>query len=85
MDGATGNTFYDKRYDTERDIFTIYLVDKTLVMIYQNGTLYGVDCDEYRFECGKLLSYIKVTDPKGITYNFGLSGERIGYGNMRTE
>lgn len=85
MDGATQEIFSSTRYDTERDIFTIYLIDQTLTMIYKDGTLHGVDCGEYRFECGKLLSYIKVTDPKGITYNFGLSGERIGYGNMRTE
>lgn len=85
MDGATNKNFSTTRYDTERDIFTIYLIGKTLTMIYKDGTLHGVDCDEYKFECGNLLSYIKVTDLKGVIYNFGLSGEWIDYLNMRTE
>ncbi|MCM1076944.1 MAG: DUF6443 domain-containing protein [Bacteroides sp.] len=85
MEGATSRLLYTDRYDTEHDIYTIYLIDKTLTLIYKDGKLHGVDCNEYAVECDKFLSYIKVTDPKGNIYNFGTEGECIDYLNMRTE
>lgn len=72
-------------YDTQRDIFTVYLLNKTLTMVYVDGTLKGIDCDEYKVECGPRLSFIKVTDPSGVVYDFSLDGESVDQQAMRTE
>lgn len=85
MHGVTNEMLYTDFYDTEHDIFTIYLLDNTLTLVYDNGVFKGVNCDEYVIECGRLLSYISVTDPSGNIYKFGTSGEYIDYPNMRTE
>ena len=85
MSFAGTAAFHSDIYDTEHDIYTIYLIDKTLTMILKDGEFHGVNCDEYKVEGDKLLSYIKVTDPTGIIYNFGTSGEWVDYSNMRTE
>lgn len=82
---VTAKMFYSDYYDTEHDIYTVYLSDKTLTLILDKGVFKGVNCDEYIIECDSLLSYIKVTDPNGIIYNFGTSGEYVDYMNMRTE
>lgn len=66
-----------ERYDTEHDIFTFYLPDKTLTMVMENGKFVGVDCDEYKFENDTQLTYIRVTDPRGVKYIFDIDGECI--------
>ena len=82
---GAGSKGYPGYYDSEHDIYTIYLIDKTLTLIYKDGAFHGVDCDEYIIESGKELSYIKVTDPNGVIYDFSIDGEYIDYLNMRTE
>ena len=73
------------RFDTERDIFTLYLPDATLTMIKVGNRFYGPASSEYRVEGDKRLSYIEVTDPHGVIYNFATEGEYIGSTAMRTE
>ena len=68
---------YMDRFDTEHDIFTFYLPDKTLTMAFDKGKFVGVDCDEYKFENDAQLTYIHVTDPRGVKYVFDIDGECI--------
>lgn len=67
-----------KRYDSERDIFTIYLLDKTLTVIRNGEEFIGVACSEYRITGDEQLSYIKVTDPRGLIYCFNLQSDFCG-------
>lgn len=85
MLGASDRKYHHDLYDTEYDIYTVYLIDKTLTMVYKDGTLKGLDCDEYKVECGERFSYIKVTDPKGNIYNFSVLGECIDLDSMCVE
>ncbi len=75
-------TTYDSgsisRYDAEHDIFTIYLLDKTLTVIRDGTDFIGVACSEYRITGDDKLSYIRVTDPRGLIYNFSLQGDFCG-------
>ena len=57
-------------YDTEYDIFNIYLLDATLTVIYKDGKFIGIENDEYRIETDADLDSIHVTDPLGNIYNF---------------
>ena len=74
-----------ERYDTEHDIFTFYLPDKTLTMVMENCKFVGVDCDEYKFENDTQLTYIHVTDPRGVKYIFDIDGECIAGSFLVTE
>ena len=87
MRNATSTASLDtvNRYDTEHDIFTVYLLDKTLTLVLDQGQFRGVGCDEYRVEGDRRLDYIKVIDPQGIVYNFSTDGEFIEETVMRTE
>lgn len=80
MLGASDRKYHHDLYDTEYDIYTVYLIDKTLTMVYKDGTLKGLDCDEYKVECGERFSYIKVTDPKGNIYNWNNTRRYINWG-----
>ncbi len=85
MWGALDRSFHPYHYDTEHDFYTFYLLDKSLTMIYKDGRMQGVGCDEYQVECGELFSYFKVTDPNGIVYDFSTQGECVDNFSMRTE
>lgn len=65
-------------YDSEYDFFYFYLPDKTLTMIYHENSFIGVDCNEYKFENDEQLTYIHVTDPRGVKYCFDIDGETTG-------
>lgn len=71
--------------DPERDFFTVYLPDATLKLMYIDGSLKGLDCEEYKVECGEKLDYIRVTDPAGVIYDFSEKGEMIEWNLMTTE
>ena len=79
-----GGSDFD-RYDTEHDIFTFYLPDKILTMAFDKGKFVGVDCDEYKFENDAQLTYIHVTDPRGVKYVFDVDGECLEEGYFVTE
>lgn len=83
--GLENPDFHNELYDTEYDIYTVYLPDATLTMVYKDGTLKGVNCDEYKVECGERLSSIKVTDPTGIIYKFTEKGEFVDLSTMLSE
>ena len=63
------------RYDSQHDIFTFSLIDRNLTYILdkKDGDMrfVGVGTSEYKIEADTALSYIKVTDAKGIEYVFG--------------
>ena len=65
-------------WDSQHDIFTIILPDKTIPMLYDDGHFYGVDCDEYLVEFKYLgddvPDGIVVKDPQGYTYYFQAEG-----------
>lgn len=65
------------RYDTEHDIFTIHLIDKTFNVIFHENKFVGANIGEYKIENDSALSHIKVTDPKGIIYEFSIQGQRF--------
>ena len=65
--------------DSEYDLFTFHLVDKSFGAILDNGKFQTAGYDEYRIEADSLLNAIKVTDPHGNIYNFATRGECIGY------
>ena len=65
-------------FDTEHDLFYFYLPDKTLTMVYKDGRFVGVNCNEYIFENDAQLTYIHVTDSRGVKYIFDVDGECIG-------
>lgn len=73
------------RFDSERDIFYVHLPDRSLVLMLDNGKFIGVNCDEYRIETDSSLSYVRVTDPNGLVYNFSTKGECIGSAAFQIE
>lgn len=86
MTYATGSIPDSLNYiDTEHDIFTVHLLEKTLTLIFDNGTFRGVGCDEYRIQTDNSISFIKVTDPQGVIYNFNIVGECINEPINQTE
>ncbi len=68
-----GTIVSDDFYDSEYDIFTIYLIDATLTVIYKNGAFVGVNTSEYRITADSKLKVIKVTDTQGNIYEFSVS------------
>lgn len=66
------------RFDSEHDIFTFYLLDKSLTVIFNEGKFTPRFNSEYRIENDAKLSYIHVTDPKGVKYEFTEKGEYTG-------
>ena len=72
-------------YDTMHDLFTVYLPGQVIRLVYIDGVLKGVECGEYKIENDALLSYIKITDPRGTAYRFATAGEAIDYVGMQTE
>lgn len=63
------------RYDSEHDIFTFALPNKTVTRVLDASgevmRFIGADDEEYRVEADKNLSSITVTDPLGVRYVFG--------------
>ena len=76
---------YYPRYDTQHDIYTIHLLDKTLTLVRDKGIFKGIGCTEYIIEGDEQLSYINVTDPHGNIYTFGIRGEYVDTDLMTTE
>ncbi|MCM1033491.1 MAG: hypothetical protein NC405_07015 [Odoribacter sp.] len=72
-------------YDSQHDIFTFHLLDKSLTMLFHKGAFHGIECDEYKIETDTIISYIKVTDPKGVIYDFSIKGECIDEPFYQTE
>lgn len=65
--------------DSEYDLFTFHLIDKSFGAILDNGKFQTAGYEEYRIEADSLLNAIKVTDPHGNTYNFATRGECVGH------
>ena len=65
--------------DSERDLFTFHLIDKTFSAILDNGQFKTAGYEEYRIETDSLLEAIKVTDAYGRCYNFATKGERTDH------
>lgn len=64
-------------YDTEHDIFTIHLIDRTLTAMLSDGKFITAAASEFRIESDEKLTYIRVTDPGGLVYMFSTAGEYI--------
>lgn len=62
------------RFDTEHDVFTVYLADKSFNMIFDKGKFVTVGLDEYKIETDNRISYINITDPMGNLYTFSRFG-----------
>ena len=66
------------RFDTEHDVFSVHLADKSFNMIFDKGKFVTVGMDEYKIETDARISYIRITDAMGNRYVFGGLGSMIG-------
>jgi len=71
--------------DSEPDIFTFHMPDRTFNAVWYQNRFVGVGCDEYTITASNELNQIYVTDSQGLRYVFAQHGKYLGLQSNVTE
>ncbi len=67
-----------ERYDSEYDLFTVYLPEATINFVIIDGAVVAPPgMGHYRIRADYGLSGFHVTDPRGVVYNFTTQGTKV--------
>ncbi len=67
-----------ERYDSEYDLFTVYLPETTINFVIIDGAVVAPPgMGHYRIRADYGLSGFHVTDPRGVVYNFTTQGTKV--------